>query len=115
MCDIYALSIAYWRGSPRLEACPQPDLLFVWNQAVTALRDDFVAPSMTTLYAVLLDLTGRPVLHVAGNIVNVGRTVTLAHSLGLHRDPLAWKISDAEKNVRVRLWWGVLVHDTWYF
>lgn len=113
MCDIYALSIAYWRGAERLKACPQPDLLFVWNQAVTALRDDFVAPSMTTLYAVLLDLTGRPVLHVAGNIVNVGRTVTLAHSLGLHRDPSAWKVSDAEKSVRIRLWWGVFVHDTW--
>ena len=86
----------------------------MWNQAVTALRDDFVAPSMTTLYAVLLDLSGRPVLHVAGNIMNVGRTVTLAHSLGLHRDPSAWKMPDAEKSIRVKIWWGVLIHDLWY-
>lgn len=113
MCDIYAVALLYWNRSERLQNHPRPDIFFAWNQAVTALRDDFLAPSITTLYAVLLDLGGRPVLSVAINVINIGRMVTLAHSLGLHRDPSNWKMTESEKSLRIRLWWGVLIHDLW--
>jgi hypothetical protein len=113
MCDIYAVAIPYWASSEQLRSYLRPDVQFVWNQAVLALRDDFMAPSLTTLHAALLDMLGRPIYHVTGNIINAGRTVSLAHSQGLHRDPTTWRSSDAEKSLRIRLWWGVVIHDHW--
>jgi hypothetical protein len=113
MCDIYASALLYWRRSNVLCHHPRPDLDFVWNLAVTALQDDFLGPNLSTLYAALLDMIGRPVGAVTGNIVNTGRVATLAQSLGLHRDPTSWKATSHEKNIRIRLWWGVVIHDHW--
>jgi hypothetical protein len=113
ICDLYASALLYWNKSAVLRYQPRPDLQFIWNQAVAALQDDFMAPTISTVHAALLDMIGRPVLQVTGNIVNAGRVVTLAHSLGLHRDPTLWKARTHEKNVRIRLWWGVLIHDSW--
>ena len=113
ICDMYATALLYWNNSDRLRQRSRPDLAFAWKQAVSASRDDFMAPSMTTIHATLLGLTGRPVLQVSDNIANTGRVVTLSHSLGLHRDPTAWRATTAEKQLRIRLFWGVLIHDYW--
>lgn len=113
VCDIYCITLLFWNESDVLSSHPRPDLSFAWNQAVTALQDDFMAPTVSTIESALLDMNGRPVMQVTGNIVNAGRTVTLAYSLGLHRDPTAWKATAREKNLRIRLWWGVLIQDSW--
>lgn len=114
LCDIYAVSLPYWQCSEKLRAYPCPDAQFVWNQAVLALRDEFMAPSMATVHAALLDMLGRPIFQITGNIINAGRTVNLAYSQGLHRDPSSWRTSDPEKSLRVRVWWALVVHDHWY-
>ncbi|KAF2163958.1 hypothetical protein M409DRAFT_57062 [Zasmidium cellare ATCC 36951] len=103
------LSTAVDPGRTQREVIEQ----FLWNQAVAAIQEDFLGSTISTVHASLLDLIGRPVLSITGNIVTLGRTVTLAHSLGLHRDPTNWKATEHEKNVRIRLWWGVLIHDYW--
>ncbi|GAB1741313.1 hypothetical protein NU219Hw_g6551t1 [Hortaea werneckii] len=114
LCDIYASTLIFWERSPSLRLHTRPDMTFAWNQAVVALQEDFMAPSITTVQAALLDLMGRPVLSVPGNIVNAGRTVTLANSLGLNRDPTTWaSSSENEKNLRVRLWWSLVINDFW--
>lgn len=113
MCDMYASALLYWHRSEVLRQHPRPDLNFIWNNAITALQDDFLGPTISTVPAALLDMLGRPVRAVTGNIVNAGRVVTLAQSLGLHRDPSSWKVTVHEKNVRIRLWWGVVIHDHW--
>jgi hypothetical protein len=113
MCDIYASALLYWKRSDMLRGYPRPDLNFVWNLAVNALQEDFLGPTISTVHAALLDMVGRPVGAVTGNIVNAGRVVTLAQSLGLHRDPFSWSCTTHEKNVRTRLWWGVVIHDHW--
>ena len=113
VCDLYAAAISFWDNSYTLHAHTRPDVHFIWNQAVAALQDDFLAPNVSTIHAALLDMAGRPVIQVTGNIVNAGRVVTLAQSLGLHRDPTLWNATEHEKNIRVRLWWGVLIHDYW--
>jgi hypothetical protein len=59
-------------------------------------------------------MLGRPIYHMTGNIINAGRTVNLAHSHGLHRDPSAWRAGDSEKSLRARVWWALVVHDHWY-
>ena len=48
-----------------------------------------------------------------GNGVQLGAAVSLAHSLGLNRSPLHWDIPDAEKLLRMKLWWSLLIHDKW--
>jgi len=68
---------------------------------------------MSTLQAVLVDLTGRPIYSLTGNVINNGRAVALANSLGLNRNPDKWNILNEEKCLRIRIWWGVLIHDTW--
>lgn len=113
LCDMYAVALSFWRCSEALSPHSRPDDQFVWNQAVIALQDDFMAPKISTVHAALLDLLGRPVMQVNGNILNAGRVVNLAQSLGLHRDPHSWKATAHEKDARIRLWWGVLTQDYW--
>jgi hypothetical protein len=113
VCDLYASALQVWNRSHALRQQPRPDPHFIWNQAVLALQDDFMAPTISTIHAAVLDLLGRPVIGVTGNIVNAGRIVTLAQSLGLHRDPSSWKATPHEKGVRINLWWGILIHDYW--
>ncbi|KAM3420250.1 hypothetical protein BST61_g3538 [Cercospora zeina] len=113
LCDIYAAALHFWHTSESLQPYSQPDLSFMYNQAVSALQEDFLESTITTVHAALLDLVGRPVMSISGNVITLGRTVTLAHSLGLHRDPANWRATQHEKSVRVRLWWGVLIHDHW--
>ena len=114
VCDMYASALLFWDTSESLRPHPRPDLGYAWNQAVAALQDDYMAPTISTVHASMLDMIGRPVLGVTTNIVNIGRTATLAASLGLHRDPTSWKATSHENNVRIRLWWGVLIHDHWF-
>lgn len=112
-CDIYAVTIPYWAGAESLQSRTCPDTVFTWNLAVAALEEDFTAPSITTLASVLLDLSGRPALEMRHNILNVGRACQLSQSLGLHRNPTDWQISTPEKNLRMNLWWTVLIHVYW--
>jgi hypothetical protein len=44
----------------------------------------------------------------------VGTAVALSNALGLNRDPSSWNIRLMEKRFRVRIWWRVVVHDSWY-
>jgi len=92
---------------------PRPDQRFFWNLSVKALSEDFLAPGLSSLQAVLVDLVGRPSFSIIGNVINNGRAVSLASSLGLNRNPEKWNINDDEKHLRTRVWWGVLIHDLW--
>jgi Fungal specific transcription factor domain len=114
LCQIYAMSLVYWKHIPKLAGYPKPDVRYAVNLTVAALHEEFSAPGLSTLSAALVDLTGRPIFSMTGNAISCGRTVSLAHCLGLNRDPTNWKISPQEKNQRIRLWWGVVIHDRWY-
>lgn len=113
ICQIYAITMSYWNQASFSKAHPHPDSRFAWNLAVKALQDDFLAPTLSTLQTVLVDLTGRPTYSITGNVINIGRAVTFSYSLGLNRDPSQWNISQREKDLRIRLWWGILIHDKW--
>lgn len=114
ICDIYAATMTYWTSSDRLNWRQRPDTAFAWNLAVAALEEDFATdPSMTTLHSVLIDIGGRPAIEMRHNLLNIGRATQLAHSFGLHRNPTNWQIPDAEKRLRINLWWAILIHDYW--
>lgn len=75
--------------------------------------EDFLSPSMATVNAAILDQIGRPSVSIIANVTLCGRTISLAQTFGLHRDPTKWNITEHEKANRVRSWWGVLITDYW--
>lgn len=110
-CDIYATALKFWNTSSRLKPHYQPDITYIWSLGIRALNDDFISPSLATLCAAVHTLAGRPVTTMTGNAVNLGRTVALAHSLGLNHDPRQWNLDKDEISLRIRAWWAVLIHD----
>lgn len=113
LCEIYAISLTFWHFSDTLKHHHCPSEQYFWNLAIAALQDDFLAPNLYTLYSSMIDLLGRPVGSVQGNVINSGRTMALVHSLGLNRNPSAWRTSAREKDMRVRIFWGCMVLDQW--
>ncbi|KAJ5960120.1 uncharacterized protein N7479_007270 [Penicillium vulpinum] len=113
VCQVYSMSLVYWKHTQKLSCHPKPDVRYAINMTVAALHEEFSAPGLDTISAALIDLTGRPIFSMTGNAVSCGRMLSLANCLGLNRDPSNWKLSQAEKNQRIRLWWGVVIHDRW--
>lgn len=113
LCHVYAMSLVYWKHTPKLARHPKPDVRYAINLTVAALHEDYSAPGLSTVSAALLDLTGRPIFSMTGNAISCGRLVSLAHCLGLNRDPSNWRVPLADKKQRIRLWWGVVIHDRW--
>ncbi|KAF2703162.1 C6 transcription factor-like protein [Pleomassaria siparia CBS 279.74] len=113
VCVVYAIGSPHWTRSDTLKMHAKPDAHYVWNKAISAVLEDFLSPSMATIAAAVLDQVGRPSVSIVGNMTLCGRTVSLAQTFGLHRDPSKWDITHDEKMVRIRLWWGVLITDHW--
>ncbi|KAK6201959.1 hypothetical protein LQW54_009172 [Pestalotiopsis sp. IQ-011] len=111
---LYAHSLVYWRLSPDRSEQRVPDGRFIWNLANEALYSELhLSPGISTVTAILLNIGGRPTTSLIGNGVLLGAAVSLAHSLGLNRDPLPWDIPEAEKLLRMKIWWSLLIHDKW--
>jgi hypothetical protein len=113
MSVVYAFGSPLWSRSDTLKMHPRPDIHFLWNKAISAVLEDFLSPSMGTIQAAVLDQIGRPSVSIVGNITLCGRTVSLAQTFGLHRDPSKWNITANEKSVRIRAWWCCLINDHW--
>ncbi|KAJ5723954.1 hypothetical protein N7488_001989 [Penicillium malachiteum] len=113
LCQVYSMSLVYWKHTPKLACHPKPDVRYAVNMTVAALHEEFSAPGLSTIIAALIDLTGRPIFSMTGNAISCGRMLSLANCLGLNRDPSMWKLSEQEKDHRIRLWWGVVIHDRW--
>ena len=115
ICEIYAVSLLSWPLSKKIAATrrPIPDVRYIWNLTVSAMHEDFLSPSFSTVLACILDLLGRPITSITYNAVNVGSAVALSQSLGLNRNPLSWNLDTRQKSLRIRTWWGLLIHDHW--
>lgn len=113
ICQVYSMSLVYWKHTPKLACHPKPDVRYAVNMTVAALHEEFSAPGLSTISAALIDLTGRPIFSMTGNAISCGRMLSLANCLGLNRDPSLWKLFQQEKDQRIRLWWGVVIHDRW--
>jgi hypothetical protein len=113
LCYIYMMSAHLWSSTPGLTHIPSPDLVRAINLAMAALQADFMAPTVHTIAAAVLDLLARPVKSVTTNILTIGKLVALAHSHGLHRDPTRWSKSPEPTSTRKCLWWAVVIHDQW--
>jgi hypothetical protein len=74
----------------------------------------FLAPGISTVIAIILNVCGRPSTSIFGNGGMIGMAVALSNALGLNHDPSNWNISPSEKKFRIRIWWLVVLHDRWY-
>ena len=114
LASLYAHSTIYWRLSPDLADRRAPDNRFIWNLANEVLYSELhLSPGISTVTAILLNVGGRPTTSLIGNGVQLGAAISLAHALGLNRNPLPWDIPDAEKFLRMNIWWSLLIHDKW--
>lgn len=119
LANLYANAQIYWKtasmNSPADPTLRCPDGRFLWVQAHEALHSEtFLSPGISTVVALLLNVGGRPSTSPFNNAGMIGTAVALAHALGLNRDPSKWQIHDAEKNMRLRIWWQVVLQDRWY-
>lgn len=115
LASVYAHALTFWSQPRRAAGRHCPDSRFVWNQATDALYSELqLCPGMSTVVTVLLDVGGRPSTSMIGNGVLIGSAVSIAHGLGLHRDPTDWDMSEPEKRIRMQIWWALVVHDRWF-
>lgn len=115
LCNMYAHTMTYWKGCPKLSSMIRPDAHFVWLQANEALNsENFLAPGLSTVLAMILNVGGRPSTSVFGNGALLGIAVARANALGLNRDPSDWNISDPARLSRIRIWWLIVIQDRWY-
>ncbi len=99
---------------PQTAGQPQPDGRFIWNLAIEAIYSELhFSPGISTITAILLNVGGRPTTSMIGNSSQLGAAVSLAHSLGLNRDPLPWDIPEPEKYLRMKIWWCLFIYDKW--
>ncbi|CAG9996352.1 unnamed protein product [Clonostachys byssicola] len=111
---LYAHSIIYWQHDPELSRHHHPDGRFIWNLALEALYSELhLSPGMPSIIAILLNVGGRPTTTMIGNGMLLGSAISLAHCLGLNRNPITWDIPDQEKNLRTQIWWCLVIHDRW--
>ena len=114
LSNIYASALVYWETSPKLRKSPCPDMFYVWIQAYESLSSEiFLSPGTSTIMSVILNVCGRPSTSIICNGGQLGLAVALCNALGLNRDPSNWNISPLEKQIRIRIWWLVVVHDRW--
>ncbi|KAF4978434.1 hypothetical protein FZEAL_5181 [Fusarium zealandicum] len=111
---LYAHSMTYWDNSPILSCHRCPDRRFIWNLATEATYSQLHrSPGMSIIEAILLNVCGRPTTSLIGNGVLLGSAVAMAHSLGLNHNPTPWEVPQSEKNLRMKIWWALLVQDKW--
>jgi hypothetical protein len=115
LANLYAQSLTFWKHDPILSRERCPDNRFVWNLAIEASYSELHASAgISTIKSLLLDVGGRPTTSMTGNGVRLSSALSLSHSLGLNRNPLPWDIPQAEKYLRMKIWWSILLHDRWY-
>ncbi|ORY21042.1 hypothetical protein BCR39DRAFT_554270 [Naematelia encephala] len=73
-----------------------------------ATDDNLIGVAVTVLE---LGLTGSACSR--SNYLKLARVIALAQLLGMHVDPQHWRIPQWEKDLRIRLWWCLAIHDAW--
>ncbi|KAJ5272919.1 hypothetical protein N7478_008044 [Penicillium angulare] len=83
-----------------------------------AVSQDLHAPSLATLQACLLLQQRLPsnmyLSDTAFAWTLMSTALSVAQTIGLHRDPEGWaSVPTWERNVRRRLWWGIYIMEKW--
>ncbi|GAA6003458.1 hypothetical protein JCM10207_000342 [Rhodosporidiobolus poonsookiae] len=94
----------------------------LWRSLLTLLEDEYRQPTLQTIQVALIVINSRPAINVGQNTIAMGRStpdklctqlISAGQLLGLHLDPAQWRISPAERVLRKRLWWAIVLTDKW--
>ncbi|GAA5854884.1 hypothetical protein JCM8547_004109 [Rhodosporidiobolus lusitaniae] len=91
----------------------RPHHKLLWRQVLLSLEDEYRNPTLQTIQLGLITIASRPALNVGQNTIAMGRLISAAQLLGLHLDCSRWKVPAAERRIRTRLWWAIVIHDKW--
>lgn len=98
-------------------AYSKPSSDSLWQIAYTSLQNGLHSPHLSTVQICLLLLNHAsfdPVAVESPFAWSLASTMlAVSQSLGLHMDPVSWKIPAQEIRLRRRLWWAVLVEHGW--
>ncbi|KAK4689305.1 hypothetical protein P7C73_g793, partial [Tremellales sp. Uapishka_1] len=72
-----------------------------------------VEHNLASVAASVLELEMRPSDRSQGAYLLLAKTIALAQLLGMHLNPHKWSIPPWEKELRIRLWWTLVIHDAW--
>lgn len=114
LVNLVSHSLFYWDLSPALAGHARPDQDFAWQVAVSANSADFQKSDLSNIVATIINIAGRPSKCLVNNTTNVSRIIALSHAIGLNHDCSEWKLSDIERRIRWKAWWGVVTHDRWF-
>ncbi|WWD18260.1 hypothetical protein CI109_102710 [Kwoniella shandongensis] len=92
----------------------RPYHIELWSHVLQALEDEYRAPRLQTLQIALLIIGSRPNINSGQNSIAIARAVGLAYLLGLHVDCSGWRLPLWERKVRLRVWWALVIHDSWH-
>ena len=101
----------------------------LWVQVLLAMEDEFRLPRLQTVQLALVILTctllglifrssrllgslARPAINSGQNTILTARAIGAAQLIGLHVDPTNWKLPRWERNLRKRLMWGLIIHES---
>ena len=79
------------------------------EEALPYRTEENLSGIATSLFMVGL----RPQYTSRSSSLLLSQTITLAQILGLHIDPFSLSISPKEQELRCRLWWCLVIQDSW--
>ncbi|WWC97422.1 hypothetical protein V866_004302 [Kwoniella sp. B9012] len=85
----------------------------MWKKVLAALEDEYRLPRLVTLQTTMMILLCNPHENHAQNSMALGRAVGCAYVLGLHVECIKWRLPRWERSLRRRLWWSLIIMDTW--
>nr|XP_019048327.1 hypothetical protein I302_02097 [Kwoniella bestiolae CBS 10118]OCF27257.1 hypothetical protein I302_02097 [Kwoniella bestiolae CBS 10118] len=85
----------------------------MWKKVLAALEDEYRLPRLVTLQTTMMILLCNPHENHAQNSITLGRAVGCAYVLGLHVECIKWKLPRWERSLRRRIWWSLIIMDTW--
>ncbi|KAK8853022.1 hypothetical protein IAR55_003723 [Kwoniella newhampshirensis] len=92
----------------------RPYHIELWSNVLQALEDEYRVPRLQTLQIALLIIGSRPNINSGQNSIAIARATGLAYLLGLHIDCTGWRLPLWERKVRLRVWWALVIHDSWH-
>ncbi|PNY23683.1 Transcriptional activator protein DAL81 [Tolypocladium capitatum] len=120
LAAIYALALPFTAWDERLcmnNAYSKPSSDELWQVSYTCLQKELHFPQLSTVQICVLLLNYTPFDPVAVESPFswslASSMVAISQSLGLHMDPMDWKIPPGEIRLRRRLWWAVVVEHSW--
>uniref|UniRef100_A0A093VFR4 Transcriptional activator protein DAL81 n=1 Tax=Talaromyces marneffei PM1 TaxID=1077442 RepID=A0A093VFR4_TALMA len=95
-----------------------PSIQELYRLAWLGVTSELHAPSLTTLQACLILLQRLPTnLYLSDTAFTwslMSTAVSIAQTIGLHRDPSAWlSVPSWERQLRRRLWWALWTMEKW--